>query len=56
MAHGRQDDVVAYEHGLQSKELLDENNIDVYWHEYDMGHAVCGEEIQHIRQWLMEIL
>ena len=56
MAHGRQDEVVAYEHGLQSKELLDENNIDVHWHEYDMGHAVCGEEIQHIRQWLMDIL
>jgi phospholipase/carboxylesterase len=56
MAHGRQDDVVAYEYGLQSKELLDENNIDVHWHEYDMGHAVCGEEIQHIRQWLIEIL
>lgn len=56
MAHGRQDDVVAYEYGLQSKELLDENNIDVHWHEYDMGHAVCGEEIQHIRQWLTEIL
>ena len=56
MAHGRQDDVVAYEYGLHSKQLLDENNIDVHWHEYDMGHAVCGEEIQHIRQWLTEIL
>ena len=56
MAHGRQDEVVAYEHGLRGKELLDEHNIDVHWHEYDMGHAVCGEEIQHIRQWLMDIL
>lgn len=56
MAHGRQDEVVAYEHGLHGKELLDEHNIDVHWHEYDMGHAVCGEEIQHIRQWLMDIL
>jgi phospholipase/carboxylesterase len=56
MAHGRQDEVVAYEHGIRSKELLDENNIDVHWHEYDMGHAVCGEEISHIRQWLMDVL
>ena len=56
MAHGRQDEVVAYEHGLRSKELLDENNIDVHWHEYDMGHAVCGEEISHIRQWLTDVL
>ncbi len=56
MAHGRQDEVVAYEHGIQSKELLDENNIDVHWHEYDMGHAVCDDEIQHIRQWLIDVL
>jgi len=56
MAHGRQDEVVAYEYGLRSKEQLDENNIDVHWHEYDMGHAVCGEEISHIRQWLMDVL
>ncbi len=56
MAHGRQDEVVAYEYGLQSKERLDENNIDVHWHEYDIGHAVCGEEISHIRQWLTDVL
>jgi phospholipase/carboxylesterase len=56
MAHGRQDEVVAYEYGLRSKEQLDENNIDVHWHEYDMGHSVCGEEISHIRQWLMDVL
>lgn len=56
MAHGRQDDVIAYDNAMDSKELLDENGMDVHWHEYDMGHAVCGEEIQHIRQWLMDVL
>jgi phospholipase/carboxylesterase len=56
MAHGRQDDVVAYEYGIQSMEQLDANNIEVLWHEYDMGHAVCQDEIQHIRQWLMQQL
>jgi len=56
MAHGREDNVVAYEHGMRAKELLDENSIDVHWHEYDMEHAVCDEEIQHIRQWLMDVL
>jgi len=56
MAHGRQDDVVAYEYGIQSMEQLDANNIEVQWHEYDMAHAVCLEEIQHIRQWLMQQL
>lgn len=56
MAHGHQDDVVAYEHGRQSMDLLDSHNIEVNWHEYDMGHAVCLEEIQHIRQWLTDTL
>lgn len=56
MAHGRQDDVVAYEYGKNSMELLESNNIEVLWHEYDMGHAVCLEEIQHIRQWLTDTL
>jgi len=56
MAHGRQDDVVNYEAGQSSKTLLEANNMDVVWYEYDMGHSVCLEEIQHIRQWLGEIL
>lgn len=56
MAHGRQDDVVAFQYGKQSMEQLDSNSIEVQWHEYDMGHAVCMEEIQHIRQWLTDIL
>jgi phospholipase/carboxylesterase len=56
MAHGRQDDVVAYEYGKQSMDQLESSNIEVQWHEYDMGHAVCMEEIQHIRQWLIDTL
>lgn len=56
MAHGRQDDVVSYDYGKQSMELLESNNIEVLWHEYDMGHAVCIEEIQHIRQWLTDTI
>jgi phospholipase/carboxylesterase len=56
MAHGRQDDVIAFVYGKKSMEQLETNNFEVHWHEYDMGHAVCLEEIQHIRQWLTEIL
>jgi phospholipase/carboxylesterase len=56
MAHGRQDDVVAYDHGKQSMALLESYNIEILWHEYDMGHAVCIEEIQHIRQWLTDTI
>jgi len=56
MAHGRQDEVVAYEYGKQSMEQLESYDLQVHWYEYDMGHAVCPDEIQHIRQWLTENL
>jgi len=56
MAHGRQDEVVAYEYGKQAMEQLEAHDIDVHWYEYDMGHSVCIEEINHIRHWLTEIL
>ncbi len=56
MAHGRQDDVVAYDYGYNSKESLENLDVPVAWYEYDMAHAVCLEEINHIRQWLTDIL
>jgi phospholipase/carboxylesterase len=56
MAHGRQDDVVSYEYGYDSKEQLEGHDVPVAWYEYDMEHSVCLEEINHIRQWLTDIL
>jgi phospholipase/carboxylesterase len=56
MAHGRQDDVIAYRYGIQTMEKLQAMQFKVDWHEYNMGHSVCLEEIQHIRQWLCNIL
>lgn len=56
MAHGRQDDVVNYEYGKQGMEQLEAHDIEIQWSEYDMGHAVCLEEIQHISQWLAQQL
>jgi phospholipase/carboxylesterase len=55
MAHGRQDEVVAYEYGKKSQALLESTGLSVEWHEYDMGHAVCTEEIMHIREWLTSL-
>ena len=56
MAHGRQDEVIACHYGRQSMKQLEAKQFKVDWHEYDMGHAVCLEEIHHIRQWLTQIL
>ena len=56
MAHGRQDEVITYDVAEQSKETLIGHNVDIQWHEYDMGHAVCPDEIRDIRQWLSQVL
>lgn len=56
MAQGRQDDVVAYQYAKRSMAQLQAQKMTVLWHEYDMGHAVCAEEIIHISQWLTQVL
>ncbi|MDD2700041.1 MAG: carboxylesterase [Sideroxydans sp.] len=52
MAHGRQDPVVPYALGTYSLELLQDAGCKVDWHEYDMPHSVCMEEMDDISGWL----
>jgi phospholipase/carboxylesterase len=52
MAHGRNDRVVPYERGRVSAEEMIKQNYEVEWHEYDMPHSVCAEEVCDIRTWL----
>lgn len=52
MAHGRQDPVVPYALGTHSLKLLQDAGCKVDWHEYDMPHSVCMEEIDDISCWL----
>lgn len=54
MAHGRHDDVVSPEYGQLSRERLEKSGYAVKWHEYDMAHTVCAEEIKDIRSWLID--
>lgn len=56
MAHGRQDDVLAYDFATSSKDILVANNITVNWHAYDMAHSVCPEEISDIANWIVSCL
>jgi phospholipase/carboxylesterase len=56
MAHGRQDDVIALRNAKHSCALLQDCGIKVLWHEYDMPHSVCPQEITDIKQWLIDIL
>ena len=52
MAHGTDDNVVAYPMGTRSRDFLVERGYRVEWREYPMQHSVCLEELAHIANWL----
>jgi phospholipase/carboxylesterase len=52
MCHGRQDPVVVFERGVQSRNALRNLGVLVDWHEYAMEHSVCPAEIAEIARWL----
>ncbi len=55
MAHGTFDPVLPMQMGTESRDLLLEKGFGIEWHDYPMAHAVCAEEIAHIRRWLLEV-
>ena len=55
-AHGQHDDVVPYQIGHGSAQLLRGAGYHVDWHEYPMAHQVCPEEVQEIGRWLTRVL
>ena len=52
MAHGSQDPVVPPQAGERSAGVLRELGFEVEWQRYPMAHAVCGEEIRDLGDWL----
>lgn len=54
MVHGRQDTVVPYALGTHSLQLLQQAGCTVDWHEYNMPHSVCMEEMDDISRWLCQ--
>ena len=56
MAHGRQDPVVVIARAEQSRDVLKALGHDIEWHEYQMQHSVCQEEVDDIGQWLARVL
>lgn len=56
MAHGSFDPVLPMHLGSDSAGRLRESGYTVEWHDYPMAHAVCAEEIDHIRNWLLKVL
>lgn len=56
MAHGSFDPMLPMQWGRASAKQLIEAGFSVEWHEYPMAHAVCAEEIDDIRAWLLSVL
>ncbi|HWQ40273.1 MAG TPA: carboxylesterase [Burkholderiales bacterium] len=56
MAHGNRDPIIPIEAGWSARDQLLGLGYAVQWHEYDMPHCVCPEEIQDIGRWLQKVL
>ena len=56
MAHGIFDDVISLEMSKISRNLLQDSQYFVSWHEYKMAHSVCIEEIADIQEFLQRVL
>ena len=56
MAHGLRDEVLNPNLGNLSRQRLEKSGYSVKWYEYDMPHSVSVEEIQDIRNWLIQNL
>ena len=56
MAHGNADAVIQIETARQSHQVLSDTGYAIEWHEYPMAHSVNANEIEDIRQFLMQIL
>ena len=56
MAHGVFDDVISLDMSKLSRNLLQDNQYQVSWHEYRMAHSVCTDEIADIEQFLKQVL
>jgi phospholipase/carboxylesterase len=54
--HGRGDQVIPVTRAHRSLELLKKLGYQVDWHEYNMPHSVCMEEIDDISAFLQRVL
>lgn len=55
MAHGIFDSIITLDTCKVSRQLLEDLNYAVEWHEYPMAHSVCPEEIEDIAHFLKQV-
>lgn len=56
MAHGIFDDVISLDMSKASRNLLQNQQYSIRWHEYAMAHSICAEEIADIQEFLQQVL
>ena len=56
MAHGRSDPVIPLARATTSRDQLKAAGYSVEWHEYEMPHSVCEDEIRAIAAFLGRVL
>ncbi|MCM5682252.1 alpha/beta hydrolase [Schlegelella sp. S2-27] len=56
LAHGADDAVVDIRRAMASRDALQQLGYPVEWHEYEMEHSVCLEEIADLNRWLLQVL
>ena len=56
MGHGTRDGVVVLARAAASRDILKDLGYTVDWHEYQMEHSVCQEEITDLESWLKRVL
>jgi phospholipase/carboxylesterase len=56
MAHGKHDPMIPIINAENTREALTRLGYTIQWHTYPMEHQVCTEEIEAIRNWMLEIM
>lgn len=56
MAHGHSDTVITLATAEASRQAMEAAGYPLEWHEYDMPHSVCEQEIDDIRRFLLRVL
>jgi phospholipase/carboxylesterase len=52
MGHGMDDDVIPHRFSVAARDRLSSAGYRLEWRDYEMGHAVCMQEIRDVGDWL----
>ena len=56
MGHGSEDPLVPLQLGQMSRQLLEQQGVDVEFHAYPMAHSACPEELQDMATFLARVI